>query len=1344
MASNFPDFSQLGGDSYEYAGGGAKIPDNTPELLYKMCKKIAQLTKVVYVLNTRNDDLEIQCKTAAEACEEKVANATVELKRTVSHLKSELEKKIDLNERVHGLEETLKQRDQELRKLLDEIASVRQRQEEREKELSGAYRLELRQATEAQKTAERRLAEVLASQEESHRIAVPHRQRPEFQASHSLKMEEVESKDEKKRWSLDNVDTVVVDEEIRRRAEELEDGRKRAREQEVAEFRRLVEQLQRDLQEKTERWEAVAKEERSKLEAQLERAKAAKEDAEKLLSQQLQAESRNLVSQEARYQEKLSELSGQLAARESEANALRLEIEELKRELVAKSSGMDRLQAELASSNKEGECVRQTLRKLEEDVTGFRHKNIELAEELQKKAGEMEALTAEKTRLEEEMSKKKKEESDEEEDDSEEDEDDSEEEGGDGAKERAKVLEEKVKALEGRVAELEGRAVEVEKERDRIAAEKRQLEAEREEEMKIVQEALDGAVEEKKAIQARFERDFEALRTVNTDREQQLLDDFEWKLREVEATCKRRLEEKERAAEERIRKSREEAEATSKVQMQELAALKTQEAELAQLRGLTHEQQRSLRQGSRQIESLQVSEKILQEEVSKLSKLLEREKNNAINSEIAHTKKLSDVERSWSNRLAALRNELNSSWEDRLKKELTRLRNELDRQHTEEKKELEEAATAKSRVERRELDRKLKEALDEISNLKANLESKEGSWKRELEKAQINSDRDIFELRRKLDKLDMSYQDQIEILNGKHHKEIEKLNLEAEQRIAAVEQTWQMQLSSTRTTIELVKEQMERDAQKKVEAVHDEYKIKIDTLWKRLTDDKEKAVMSVEKKFLEQLEHLKEEMQKNNSSAQESEHLLKMVNSLKEELSCKSKVINDLQGNVDALQGGIQVLNEELNTQSKEMEKFQNDAENTLRERESQLEAQRLKDLEALRKAHSDEASKWRKEVQLMRDAFQRKAASLCQMLEEYRRKYEEREPRREDVQLIADLQQALEEKERDLSALTEEKRYYQLELAKHEGGSNCNSEVTIEIPARRRKGCKTDNAHGVSASNARGAKSGRLDTQLVDKGPQVNVCRGSSAGGLATTSRTPPVTLKESSVQPLAARRGSSPALPTRPTGGIYQHPGIEATANNVNDQLPNHNRSRSVDLAFFLPKVTSICAPQVQPSPANNPSSPDSPTPVQLICELLSSNTPLSISKTNSPPKSLDSYNGPTDPHPSDTPLHISEPSTPEGPNIDQRPPVDPVPVMSSPPVFVNCPPELTDMPLESTAATMEIDGLPMPNNPTGASTPGSETNALHSNPLQIVEPQTGSINSSSLLNPPIPVLPDPTPPQ
>ena len=35
----------------------------TPDMLYKLSKKIAQLTKVIYSLNTRNDDLESELGT---------------------------------------------------------------------------------------------------------------------------------------------------------------------------------------------------------------------------------------------------------------------------------------------------------------------------------------------------------------------------------------------------------------------------------------------------------------------------------------------------------------------------------------------------------------------------------------------------------------------------------------------------------------------------------------------------------------------------------------------------------------------------------------------------------------------------------------------------------------------------------------------------------------------------------------------------------------------------------------------------------------------------------------------------------------------------------------------------------------------------------------------------------------------------------------------------------------------------------------------------------------------------------------------------------------------------------
>lgn len=54
-------------------------------------------------------------------------------------------------------------------------------------------------------------------------------------------------------------------------------------------------------------------------------------------------------------------------------------------------------------------------------------------------------------------------------------------------------------------------------------------------------QALDEALKQKSILQKRFESEFNQLRNVNTAQEQQLLDDFEWKLREVEQSCKKKI-----------------------------------------------------------------------------------------------------------------------------------------------------------------------------------------------------------------------------------------------------------------------------------------------------------------------------------------------------------------------------------------------------------------------------------------------------------------------------------------------------------------------------------------------------------------------------------------------------------------------------------------------------------------------------------------------------------------------------------------------------------------------------------------------------------------------------------
>lgn len=50
---------------------------------------------------------------------------------------------------------------------------------------------------------------------------------------------------------------------------------------------------------------------------------------------------KNLINQEAKFQSQLNDLSKQLSIRDAEANKLKFQMEELQRDVFAKSAGVD-------------------------------------------------------------------------------------------------------------------------------------------------------------------------------------------------------------------------------------------------------------------------------------------------------------------------------------------------------------------------------------------------------------------------------------------------------------------------------------------------------------------------------------------------------------------------------------------------------------------------------------------------------------------------------------------------------------------------------------------------------------------------------------------------------------------------------------------------------------------------------------------------------------------------------------------------------------------------------------------------------------------------------------------
>jgi len=241
----------------------------------------------------------------------------------------------------------------------------------------------------------------------------------------------------------------------------------------------------------------------------------------------------------------------------------------------------------------------------------------------------------------------------------------------------------------------------------------------------IVQEALDDALGERDEL---IERAAQL-----EEREAQLLADLEWKLREVEQANKKRIEEKDRTVKELL----------GRVAQRDEELVKSK-AETEQLRALNIEQQRTLRVNTRDHEQLQVNEKVLKEEVSRLRMLV------------------TEKDRESKTKLEQQREQLACEWEAKLREELLRLRNELQQTHDEER-----VKTLAS--QRREYE-------EQLAVLTARAKNAENQLNREVERLQTNTDRDIFELRRQLDKTDMAYQEQLEAMADKHEKEIGRKN----------------------------------------------------------------------------------------------------------------------------------------------------------------------------------------------------------------------------------------------------------------------------------------------------------------------------------------------------------------------------------------------------------------------------------------------------------------------------------------------------------------------------------------------------------------------------------------
>nr|XP_013815467.1 PREDICTED: protein FAM184B [Apteryx mantelli mantelli] len=102
------------------------------EIRVKMCKKIAQLTKVIYALNTKNDEHEATIQALKDAHEEEIQHILAETRKTILQYKSKAEEEQLLRKRIQVLEDAVEQHKRLKEEALAELTLFKKQVEERE------------------------------------------------------------------------------------------------------------------------------------------------------------------------------------------------------------------------------------------------------------------------------------------------------------------------------------------------------------------------------------------------------------------------------------------------------------------------------------------------------------------------------------------------------------------------------------------------------------------------------------------------------------------------------------------------------------------------------------------------------------------------------------------------------------------------------------------------------------------------------------------------------------------------------------------------------------------------------------------------------------------------------------------------------------------------------------------------------------------------------------------------------------------------------------------------------------------------------------------------------------
>ncbi|XP_072029595.1 protein FAM184A-like [Amphiura filiformis] len=1066
-----------------YQSKGASAPNGpiggevTPELHIKMSKKIAQLTKVIYSLNTKNDEHESAFQNLKESHEEEMQKLIADTKNKMAQYQSKVGKEMELRQRLQSLEATLAGNESHRHEAMEEFNLFKRKAVERESQIKAEHSQRVLSLSQDLLSIKRdfedrfRQFEDVKQRLESER----NNQIAELRTNHAAELSELQQK-------LKSSQSEVSQEK-----------------------EQLILQYNAEINKLHEQCEALTVEKKhlcDDYESKLSKAQAFYERELAVLKEQTQSSAANewkeqeallrkqFNEKEHALQKKIGDLNAQLSVVEEDLAEYKNKLQAAESTLANKDANTIGLGKQLLEARQEISTATTKLKQVEGELAASRERCDEQAADMIKKSSLLGTLEA--TRLSNEAT---------------------------------------IKDLQGTLAKMEDKVNWLESERRNLEDSKHSLTEEQTSQLRSLEKALEELSIEKQTMKERYDQALENAKTTSETNIEQLkkehtsqIGDLQSKHKEeTEAAAKMAAEELEKLQKEmqkkledtdnRLSKERDAAKSLLEQTEADLSAkLKAAADECERMQRILEQSKQGLGSASSHIENLSQTNNRLKTELESTQKELRESKGKSlsVSNELdklkhLHESKMLEMREELKNQLNQLSQDLDGKWTDTLRKECETLRSELTQQHSEDKRA---ALKQLSLMKEQELEAartgweiKIQELHQQLSSIKDNLATKSERAMNEMVELQRRADQDLNKLKFEMTAAAEAHAKKIAELEAELNKaklqskdQQSQALMDLEDRLSSQHlQNMAAQIESHKKAIESLETSAKQD---KMTALTE--------MTRKTTQNLEKLKLELSQRHMAEMDQLSRAHKTQMAAAKmELERAVELKNQkerehqnriedFQDDLNHRDRHIQTLDEQIADMKSKVSALRKDLEFKGHEMQRIKSDANDQLRNQKENLLQRHEEEIDDFTAVKIREHQAMLEEFNAAQELLKDKISALQIMLEEAEERYHNRDSRPEDIEQLARLRDMVEEREEYMKRLVEEKRYFQMELVNRETNFNkvfnSNPNVGVLNPFVKKK------------------KKGEREAMRYVSAPSLNTTGNSPAGSSPNNPRLDPI----------------------------------------------------------------------------------------------------------------------------------------------------------------------------------------------------------------------------------------------